>query len=441
MKNYQVARSLGKDNKYIQLALAEQKKDLKRIYSKKNQVMGIAKYYYDSEKGFRKARGGEYAINVDELPRILILGKTGSGKTFSLRRMLSTFSNSNIQCVVIPDLKDEFKSSIYPLQLELRHLLAKNEKTHSLPIIAIRPSFFEDKPTNNLIAALPFSSLTKNAMLLLCGVKRDQKDYDTVLNVVYDLIKNKKIQQFRDLTLLKNNKQLKTISSKIIEKIISRLEDINKSGIFSDKKSTKTVNLKDLFAANKIPVLNLKNYERYGHEDGPGHMLVALWLREIFDLIQDHEVKTPIALFIDEVERWDPAVGNPVSKFVIEEGAAVMRGFGVIIVYGTQQWKKLGTTVKKSSQFVLLPYNWESKEMVEVFDTYGLQPAVVVPFKNASGETLLRNRSWTSTNKIEICSYIKKLMKKFDWLAIDTNGGGFTIYTPFAPLTLHKQTV
>ena len=81
---------------------------------------------YDKQIAIGKKRDGKvYYLDTREAFRAIAIGMTRSGKTWILRAIADRAAQLGDAVIFIPDVKDEFKSSVNPVQEKFRKFLDK----------------------------------------------------------------------------------------------------------------------------------------------------------------------------------------------------------------------------------------------------------------------------------------------------------------------------
>jgi GTPase SAR1 family protein len=411
-------------NTYLQEVFLQEEQPFLRSYEKEQQLLGITR------------EGEEFYIDTSRPQKIIFLGMSGSGKTWNLRRLLSTLHLSKYQIAVIPDVKDEFKYSREPLQEKYHHLLPEGERPHTLPMKVYRPNFFGDLPEGNEFTGIPFSSLTLNDLFTLLNIKPSEEPIKAfVLEHIANAIATKDIEDFPSLYDF-IERRIKNIQRSTKMSLLFRFKSLEMKNIFSEQ----SADLESDFAERNIVVLNISGYERFGQKEGLPHVAVAIWLRKIIDLKQQGKIKDRLFIFIDELARFCPANSEPSSKFIITEAVDVTRGFGIDFVFGAQSTSNIAPNIIPQCRYIFVPKNTPVPDLINVFDYSGVQPELSYIQKGEFGLEEKR-LSWTPFSKKKIATEIKKMMNEHDWLCIDRESMTYTIFHPFPPLTHHPEIV
>ena len=129
----------------------------------------------------------EVTFDVGEAFRVCFIAATRTGKTFFIRRIVDEAYHSGWTVAILPDAKDEYKSSLKSVQKEFQNNLPRGEKPKSLPLRIFRPTFFNDiddgkLPSSNERVSLAIKDLTKAEFQTLCGypvmTPKQQQDFD-----------------------------------------------------------------------------------------------------------------------------------------------------------------------------------------------------------------------------------------------------------------------
>ena len=394
-------------------------------------------------------RGKKFYLDIKEVQRILLLGKTGCGKSFLLRRIMSQLYFKGYAPVILVDVKDEFKYSLFPVQEEYLESpgLPPEEKPHTLPMKIYRPTFFKERKlaSHNLAGSVKLSDLTLNDLNTLLGTDEMSLVQRELVGAIARKIQNEELNSFEEIDKFiidKNNSLfvgLNVAQRKAIQIKFRMLKD--KDFCRDDY----AIDLVGDISEGKIPVLNMKNFEMLGARNGLPQAMVAIWLRQLKIAKSNSEIEPLLWIFIDELARFAPATGEPTSKKEIMEAVDVTRGFGINFIFGAQRLSNIATNIAPQCRYILLPYNAEIPDIIKAFETYGIAPALRKGYDDW-GEEIKKN--WSHLTKQEIARAVKKRMGKYDWLVLDTDKASeieyiddLSIVSPYAPNTMHPTKV
>ncbi|MFC1715652.1 helicase HerA domain-containing protein [Candidatus Poribacteria bacterium] len=370
--------------------------------------------------------GDDFRINIKGGSHSLILGRTGSGKTVLCRRYVDCMHMAGGSVAIIPDAKDEFKSSIEPVQPNFRHLLARGERPTGMPVQAYRPVFMVSKdnhlPKNNMPCSIPLSAdfLEENDFLTLLGGDKLTPNQTRNLKIVYDKTIRKGVAS--DINqiypFVENNEEMNKTDKANIIKI---LRSIAHYGAFNPEHVVDPI--KDVIEG-KIPILNIRGFEDFGVARGSIiAAFISIWLRNVTNGWKKAKKKKKgsMNIAIDELPRWCPKNGEPSCKKVILEGAELNRAEGINYVLSAQDPASIPKRLVDQCRYIFIPRG-ANKAMIKLV------------FSDLTGIV--------SSHP----SHIHRIMKKkrdmppYSWFAINTDASSYEIIQPYFCLSWHQET-
>lgn len=409
--NLRPLRELGSD--YFQKSLFKQ--EIKKVtYNKNRAPWGVTR------------TGQIFAIDTTVAPRILVVGMTGSGKTFSIRQFCDRIHTTGKNLVYLTDVKDEYKSSRFPVQKKFQDHLAANEIPTGMKIVTFRPTFFKDTdkklPKNNYWISVDISKLSKTDFMSLIGYEGLTEPQKNMLEMIY----TKMYKNFR--------KQPELFKLKFFEKFIYEMP--KRTTKEKDAMYFKFKFLEDCYLYEKewirdlVSIINkgyaiafnFEGYRNYLKGKRYHQLFVAIILREIITARQKGLIK-PTWIVVDEAPRFIPDKGNTICKHDFLESADVDRKYGVSYIYATQTVDKLPVALIKQCRYLFLPYNLNVTTIREVL----VQNALAHNLQRSPNDAL----------------YLKKMLRKYEWAVIDNtimkSLTDIRIIRPFAPLSMHAE--
>jgi len=257
----------------------------------------------------RRMDGSIYTLDLSEACRCLILGATRSGKTFLLREIVDRLYQTERDVLIINDCKNEFVSSLNPVQEKFRGNLIEGEKPTGLPIVSLRPTFFktisQTLPKNNYWYSVDMKELTKGDFLTMMNTDGLTPTQQIAMDLIYEEIKKK----------LEDGQRF---SVPMVEEIIDSIDEI--SGMQKNSLKFKFRPLIEakfiendyersmlaLFRHPKrfIPTINMENFDSFGKGafNFP-EVVMNIALREAIFARRKKLIK-PLFVIFDEAPRF-----------------------------------------------------------------------------------------------------------------------------------------
>lgn len=347
-----------------------------------------------------------------------------SGKTFILRGFGDRISKVGYGVIYLTDIKDEFKSSINPVQSKFTKLLLPGEKPTATNVMTFRPTFFktvkgyENLPADNFWYTPALNDLSELDFMTLINADEMTAPQQIACKEIYNkIIKTKDIITLEKIYDIIDN--LKDFDTRQKMSLRTKFLPLQYSQMFSEDK--KGLDFERMINLGFVPALNLEGFDNITREGaGLPQVVVSIWLRKIIDL----RVKTkipPLYIIVDEASRFVPAQGNPSSKQEVLESVDIHGRFGISYVFATQEAQKLPDALLNQCKIYLIPYNIDVNSLAFLFKKSGVV-------------------DWSAVVYNQRCAQLKKRMKKYEWILIDRNANDYTIISSLAPLSFHTET-
>ena len=361
---------------------------------------------------------GFYSLNFDESKRILILGKSSSGKTYLLHTIIDRFAKSG-GCVFILDVKGEYITLSVPLQKKFHKFLTLEESPSSLEVKSFYPKLLKASgyiPCKNreeyididvckiqaddLIPFLGRISNNERILLINCF---DKKPKDAV-----ELLKLIEESGERDATI--KNLYVK-VTSLILNNVLGE----------------SMPNIEDLLKEGQINILNMKGFDTLDYNTMPAEFL-SLILKKIYSIKQSGSKRgLKVMIVIDELSTW---IENESIMSIIMTLLTKGRLFEMSELFSMQfKGQKIPESLDNIFSQIshcFLPYNIDFTELIEIYKR--LMPTEYdypINFKMKVSEL------YNSLNKKNIKTGAR------DWMSIEVENQDTKIFSPLAPLSHH----
>lgn len=414
---------------------------------------------YDKNKlliGRSRRTGKPYFIDISESLRMLILGRTRSGKSFLLRAMADRVYKAGCSVVFLPDVKHEFWSSVKPVQHKFRHLLGEREKPTGMPVVALRPTFFYNNdggtpPPECRWFSVDFARMSQEDFFTMLNVSKMTANQQNMMTQLFDLIKqNKKAGvaesqgASEDQLLMDDFSQSEAgddseglgLEIEDIISLIDSLEDYTpqQRGFLKNKfapllKSNFSVpehrlDLVQMLRERQVPTINMEYFDSFGRHTAINYpdVFFNIVYRMVVDGRRDKNLATRIPrlwIFVDEMTRFVPlAMDNSASK-VVAHSVDVDTRYGIDVIFATQQLAKVPDAIYTQCKFIFLPHNSDVVDIAKVLKDIGIAKP--------------------QTASIE-AGKLKRRCKRFDWMVFSKNDMSVDVISLVAPLSFHMET-
>lgn len=366
----------------------------------------------ESDKKFFKEKGlinvgkgyvkmGQYTslsnnifIDVARSHVILIAGKRGSGKSYTMGVLTEEMSNlpkevsSNIGSLIF-DTMGIYWTMKYENEKDKDLLHEWNLKPKKLPVKIFVPfghydSFLEKKIPVDLPFALSVSELSAEDWIITFGLELINP-VSVLIDRTLNNLKNEK-ENFDIEEIISELEKDKKSEKEIINAAVGLFQTANNWGIFAKKKIPPT-KIRDLIEGGKTSVLDLSVYNSIGTFNVRA-LVISLISRKLFnermsarkieeikdlerrmDYFKEGEEKeTPLIwLFIDEAHEFLPKDEKVISTDALVQILREGRQPGISVVLATQQPGKIHTDVITQSDIVI-SHRVTSKQDIEALN-------------------------------------------------------------------------
>ena len=282
----------------------------------------------------KNIRGKPYYLNLKEACRIIVIGATRSGKTFSMRSMVDRLNTTDVNIIHLNDCKNEFPSSLEPVQHKFRHLLLPNERPRRLKILPLRPTFFksvsEELPDKNYWFSTDFKKMSQNDFMTLMNVDGLTPNQKIYLDLLHSGIA-KHFEKHKD----------DKFSVELIYKLIEEIEDINSQQKSSMKlkfrpletshfyEEENELNIVKLMQNGFIPAINMENFDSFGKGNFLyPEVLLSIVLFQVINARRQKKLKD-VWVFLDEAPRFIGSDKKTSIRELVEKSVELDTRYGV----------------------------------------------------------------------------------------------------------------
>ncbi len=398
----------------------------KKIITYTNRIP-VGTYQYDSE---RKYYGETFYLNFNKPLRILILGASGSGKSWLARSIISRAYFAGILPIIMTDVAPEYITSAFPLQEKFRKFLAKGEEPKPLPIQMFYPYFlykevgFESKlqqifqfdissilPTD-LFAFIDYEKLGMGSRLeledLIATLSKNKKKFDSIDDLI-DYFQNKTT--------------ISTITKRILSKSLINLKELEVFG-----KNYPPLDIVNLINSDIVVDINLFGWQRLEFKKYVA-VYLSLILRDIITAKQLKKIgNKKLLLVFEELHEFapkKPTKWQEIIKREIETAVFTGRKEDISFIFITQSPETISPSVIEQCNYIFVPRGFERSKLMELVKN--ISPSLYTTPYNFG---------------IEITNLMGSLRQWRDgareWLVLE-RGGEIFKFTPFGPLNHHKE--
>ncbi|MEM5866330.1 MAG: DUF87 domain-containing protein [Candidatus Aenigmatarchaeota archaeon] len=368
--------------------------------------------------GRESTSGKKVYLDMSGYGNILVLGNTGSGKTFLTKGMICRFLKSGWKIAILSDIKSEYGSMMFSGEERFADYLMSGEILEGLPIKSYYPYFLSKylnyKPKNDILFQLPLSDISYTDLLTILGMEEEHKDKKAVIEMLAGRIKEKRLTTFNEIIEFLSTQDVYVRTQKSLINIFKTLQYY---GVFGNQY---TADFVEDMNKGYIPILSLKGFDQLGAESGWTSAYVSILARKIRQAKEQGRLKGKVLLIFEEVPRFAPREGNPSSKKTIEKLAREGRGLGISNLFISQDLYEVTDILFSQSKYIFLPYNIDVDELKVVFRRKGVDYEWSPSFTNSLFDT------------IRTMSMNRKTGER-EWMFIDQEEKDYQIFYPYAP--------
>ncbi len=404
----------------------------KQLYKTKKQItytnkIPVGAYNYSMLDGF----GDEhFYINFSTPVRILILGASGSGKSWLARSIISRAYFANILPIIMTDIAPEYITSIYPLQEKYKKFLIKGEESKTLPMKMFYPYFLykEVKFESSLQQIFQYNISSILPTDLFAFV-----DYESfglggrleLENLIARMGKGKeKFESIDDLLNFVNRREdISTLTKRLLLKSLANLKI---SGVFGN--DYPPLDIINLINNNVVVDINLFGWQRLEFKKYVA-VYLSLILRDIITAKQLKKIgNKKLVLLFEELHEFapkKPTKWQEVIKREIETAVFTGRKEDISFIFITQSPETISPSVIEQCNYIFIPRGFERSKVMQIVKE-------IAPSQYSTPYNF----------GIEITNLMGSLKQWKDgareWLVLERGRGIFKI-VPFAPLNHHKE--
>lgn len=375
--------------------------------------------------GRRISDGSIFYMDMKEAFRCTFVGSQRSGKTFFIRAIADRLVKIGYRVIQLSDVKDEFKSGIYPVQDKFKPLLLEGEEPKRIKVLALRPTFFRTiakrLPDKNFWYSVNIKQLSKADFFTLLNVPDMTQTQQISMELVYE-------------NMMKRVNSGEKFTIELVEDVIDNIQEIDprtqtalkfkfrplRSAHFFDSEYERDL----VYLINKgfVPAFNLESFEEFGKSNYAfPEVTLNIALREIVKARRKQRIPK-LFIFLDEAIRWIGNDKNSSFKSSVMESIDLDARYGISYGFATQSLLDLPDKVLRQSRYIFIP---------STADTETIKNALI-----STG--LVKNVQISRNESIRIKKRMRKF--KFSWLVLDRMQQKMDLILPVAPLSRHMET-
>jgi DNA helicase HerA-like ATPase len=375
--------------------------------------------------GRNSETGEKVYLDMRHSRHILVLGSTGSGKTFLNERIICSAYKSGASIAIVTDIKSEYGSLCEPCDERFTQYLMRGEYPEPLPVKSFYPYFLNKylgaKPKRDILFQLKLTDISYTDLLTILGLEEDeQSQVGDVVKLLAGRIKEKRITTFTQIIDFLTSQDIYAQTQKLL---INKFKLLLNYNVFGDQYA---YNFVDEINKGNIPVLSLRGFDQVGAEHGWTSSYVSIITRQLRDAKERGVIKNKLLLVYEETPRFVPREGNPSSKKTIEKLVRECRAFGISCLFSSQDLFEVPDLLFSQSNYIFIPHNIDVDDLKIVFKRSGVSYEWSPTYINTLMDT------------IQSMTYNKKTGER-EWMLIDKETKEYIIFFPYAPFAKHAS--
>ncbi len=435
---------------------------------KKDKYVFPVGYYVYSPDSFNLNYWDDFNIDIEDTVRILIVAKSGTGKTFLLRRLMDMFNERNIRSVVINDIKGEMHSSTEPnngmykqLRLELRNVsnklsnkiemekqvfMTKGEIPKAIEnMIFFTPEFSYNSSHPYYNEVRPFSLKFSNFNIVqartILEIKDNAHNQRRVLNYMLalskeyakigkDVLTQEIIYTFRDKIPeyisergSMNTKEKIMTSSEVVS-VFDRLVYCVERNIIDGKYVIDIDDfVKELEENNLVFDWSGLSWEEIRDAKGEYATYLSSIIYTLVRARRLKKIKLPMCFIADEMQNFLHKDDTNPIKFALQDVFTKGRAYGINAIIAVQGGENLDKIFQHNSNYIFAGALGTTKEIKEYKELFSYVFEDYAPEDRKKANRLLQN------------------LNQHEFLAIDKENMEFGVIKVYPPLSKHLTQV
>jgi len=376
----------------------------------------------------RISDGSIYYLDLTEACRILVVGATRSGKTYWMRAIADRLVQTGRDLVLLSDVKNEFWSSIDPVQEKFRGGLLEGEAPTGMNVVTLRPTFFKsvkpEKHSSNFWYSVDMRALSKADFMTMMNVDKLTLNQKVSMELIYQELKNRyEIDDDLDFSIelindiIDSIEELSSIQKNSLKYKFKPLE----YSFFFEKEYQRSIVA--LIKKGYVPAINVENFDSFGDKGAflfP-HVTLSIVLREIIDARREGKIR-PLWIVMDEASRFIANKLNSSLKDNILTSVDLDARYNCSYIFAAQIVEDVPDAILKQSKYIFIPKTADISTIKFILINTGMT----------------KNIQSTMNEAFKLKRKMKK--HKYSWIIINRMDGTMELVMPLSPLSNHLET-
>lgn len=315
----------------------------------------------------------EYSISFKDSKKLLILGGSGSGKTFTSRAIVSRAHSAGIDPLILTDIKPEFFTCSRPVQQKFRHLLFPKETPIGIPIKFYYPYCLYKqtgfKNSQQEIFQFKMNSINPYDMLTFINYEKLSESVKAELEDIVRLMEHYKFQNADELVLFIEKREMSTMVKTFLVKAIKNLKGM---GVFGEK--YEPLNLQNDINNHVMPVMNLFGWQRTDFKKYIS-LYLAIIIRDLLTSVQMKKIKHKHLLIVeDEAHSFVPRDSKSIATSLVRSetlnALRMGRSEKISFIFVSQSPLSIAEEVLDLVDYIFVPKTFPLNQFKELVKNY-----------------------------------------------------------------------
>jgi hypothetical protein len=370
--------------------------------------------------------GSIYTLNLKDGIKVLVLGYSGSGKSMAIRGVLDRLKIVGKDIAILTDVKNEFGSSLFPVQWKFRNGLLPGEEAQGMKIVPFRPTFFKkinpELPHRNVWLSFDARDLSENDFGNLMNISKISNiNQKIALEEIYKEMRKeyKRNPDFEfSQSWLEQCVDSLDIAGQSKTSVKFKFRPLFDSKMFMEKYRRDFVGL---MKQGIVPTINMEGFNLFSKGSSLNFPLATLSMlhSSLIEARKNGELQ-PLWFVLEEMTRFVNNKDDSSFKKDVIESYGLNRRYNINYISVVQLIEDVPVEILKQSDYIMIPSSADTNTIRQVLMTSGMA----------------KNQQTATNESMELKRRMKR--HKWSWIAVCRKDGSRELIKFLSPLSKHK---